>query len=250
MPVSELSALTWEEVRDLDRLKTIAILPVGAIEAHGPHLPLETDVIIAESMARRGAEKLAEHGYEVVTLPAIVYTAAPFAAAFPGTISLSPETVTATVLDIASGLASQGVGVLAIANAHLDPAHLGSISAAVERARRDDLLTLVFPDLTRKPWALELTDEFKSGACHAGQYETSVVMAARPGSIREEIRRGLEANPASLSDAFREGKTTFAEADGPRAYFGFPAQASAEEGEQTVEALGSILERAVLAEIS
>src|SRR2546425_7048509 len=62
MPVHELAQLTWEEVRDLDRAHTLVVLPVGAIEAHGPHLPLDTDVVIATAMARAGAKKLAARG--------------------------------------------------------------------------------------------------------------------------------------------------------------------------------------------
>ncbi|PYP72685.1 MAG: hypothetical protein DMD36_01535 [Gemmatimonadetes bacterium] len=124
MSVLELSAMTWEEVRDLDRAKAVAILPTGALEAHGPHLPLGTDVIIAEAMARRAAEKLSARGYDAVLLPPLEYTAAEFAAGFPGTVSLRPSTVTALVVDVASSLGRQGFPVLAIANAHLDPAHV------------------------------------------------------------------------------------------------------------------------------
>src|SRR2546426_3603579 len=62
MPVHELAQLTWEEVRDLDREHTLVVLPVGAIEAHGPHLPLDTDVVIATAMARAGARRLAAPG--------------------------------------------------------------------------------------------------------------------------------------------------------------------------------------------
>jgi creatinine amidohydrolase len=103
----------------------------------------------------------------------------------------------------------------------------------------------VFPDLTRKPWGLRLGEEFATGACHAGRYETSVVMAEAPDDVREEIRAGLSPNPASLSDAIRAGKSTFADADGPQAYFGWPADASAREGRETVAALGGILADAV-----
>src|SRR5439155_1648705 len=134
MAVLELSARTWEEVRDLDRAKAVAILPTGALEAHGPHLPLGTDVIIAEAMARRAAEKLSARGYHAVLLPPLEYTAAEFAAAFPGTVSLRPSTVTALVVDVASSLGRHGFPVLAIANAHLDPAHVASIEAELGRA--------------------------------------------------------------------------------------------------------------------
>src|SRR5688572_18978559 len=124
MPVRELARLTWEEVRALDRAKAIAVLPVGAIEAHGPHLPLATDVIIADAMARAGADRLAARGDEVLVLPAVVYTAAGFAAAFPGTLAPAPGTITELILGIAGSVARHGFPVLAIANAHLDPAHL------------------------------------------------------------------------------------------------------------------------------
>ena len=135
-----LAAMTWEEARDAGGRGAAAILPVGAVEAHGPHLPLETDVIIAEAMARAGAGRLVAGGVRVVVLPPLVYTAAAFAQGFAGTVSLRPETVTATVIDIAGSLARHGFGVLAIANAHLDPAHLASLDAAVEDILRQGAL--------------------------------------------------------------------------------------------------------------
>src|SRR4029077_18104938 len=149
-----------------------------------------------------------------------------------------PETVTATVLDIAGSLARHGFEVLAIANAHLDPGHLASLEAAVNVIRRDLGLGVAFPTPAPKPWALRLTDEFKSGACHAGQFETSMVMAERPDLVRESIRVTLEPNPTSLSVAIRDGKKTFEEAGGLSAYFGFPRDATPEEGRETIATLG------------
>ena len=250
MRVFELAHCTWEDVRDLDRGRAVPILPVGAVEAHGPHLPLDTDVVIAEAMARAGADQLARRGWFGLLLPPLPYTAAPFAAAFPGTVSLGGASVTALVVDLARAFTRQGFPVLAIANAHLDPTHLASLAAAVSAAQNEKLLRVVCPDLSRKPWATRLTEEFKSGACHAGRFETSIVMAARPDLVRESVRKSLPANPASLSDAIRTGTQTFEAAGGPRGYFGFPADASAEEGRQTIETLGSILADAVLAEPS
>lgn len=245
MPTRDWAAMTWEEAHDLDPSRIVALLPVGAVEAHGPHLPLDTDVVIAEAMARAGAERLAAAGFVPRVLPPIAYTAAPFASAFPGTISVGPGTVTALLLDIARALSGARIGVLGIANAHLDPAHLGAIAAAVTAARGEKLLPIAAPDVSRKPWALRLGEEFRTGACHAGRYEGSIVMAARPESVREPIRRSLAPNPASLATAIREGKATFEEAGGPRAYFGWPADATAEEGAATIATLGAILAEAV-----
>jgi creatinine amidohydrolase len=248
MAVFDLAHLTWEEVRDLDRTKAVAILPVGAVEAHGPHLPLATDVIIAETMARAAAVRLSTRGCDAVLLPVLAYTAADFAAGFSGTVSVGPDTLTSLLADIARSLGRHGFTVLAIANAHFDPGHVAAIEAAMAECRRDNSARIVFPDLTKKPWALRLTEEFRSGACHAGQYESSIVMAARPELVREPIRRSLPANPRSLSAAIRAGKTSFEAAGGPRAYFGSPGDAAADEGLRTIEVLGAILEEAVLAE--
>ena len=247
MPVYDLAQLTWEEVRDLERQNALVVLPVGAIEAHGPHLPLDTDVVIATAMARAGARKLAAPGRTIVILPALAYTAATFGAAFNGTVSVSGITVTALILDLARGLTRQGFRLLAIANAHLDPEHLTALNEAVALGVVNGLLPIIFPDLTRKPWGTRLGAEFQSGACHAGQFESSIVLSERPATVRDYLRKGLDPNPTSLSDAIRAGKRTFREAGGPRAYFGDPAAATAEEGVRLTEALGSILEEAVVA---
>jgi creatinine amidohydrolase len=95
-----------------------------------------------------------------------------------------------------------------------------------------------------------LTEEFQSGACHAGRYEGSVVMAARPEWVREDVRRSLPPNPSSLSTAIRAGAHTFVDAGGPRAYFGWPAEATAEEGRASVRILGDILAEAALAALA
>jgi len=243
-----LAAMTWEEARDAAGPRSAAILPVGAIEAHGPHLPLETDVIIAEAMARDGARRMAARGMRVIVLPPLVYTAAGFAAGFPGTVSLRPETVTATLVDIARSLARHGIGALAVANAHLDPAHLASLEAAAAAIRQEIGLPVACPVLAVKPWAPRLTEEFRSGACHAGQFETSIVLAERPDLVRAAMA-GLPDNPLSLSRAIRDGRRTFEEAGGPEAYFGAPARATAEEGRRSIETLGAILDDAVRAEL-
>ncbi len=245
MSVVRFAELTWEEARALERQSMIAILPVGAVEAHGPHLPLSTDGIIALAMAENGAARLSDGGKSVALLPALSYTSASFAAGFAGTLSVRPETVTEMIVDIGTALLQSAAGTLAIANAHLDPVHLASIHKAVERLQAGGM-AVVFPDLTRKPWAPRLTEEFKSGACHAGRFEGSVVMAARPDLVREDVQRGLVANPVSLSVAIGDGKRTFEEAQGPRAYFGDPASATAAEGRETIATLGAILCDAVL----
>ena len=244
MTVCWLAAATYEEVAGLDRTRAVAVIPLGATEAHGPHLPLSTDVIIAEAMARAGAARLSAQGVAVAIAPTVSLTPVPFAAAFAGSLGVRGETLVAVLEDLADALASHGFTRLAFVSAHLDPAHLGAVYEAVETIRGDGL-RVAFPDLTRKPWALRLGDEFLSGACHAGRFETSIVLAERPELVRA-AQKQLPPNPKSLSEAIRAGRGTFAEAGGPRAYFGYPADATGEEGRALVDALGAILEEAAL----
>lgn len=235
---------TWPELQDSASGSRVAILPLGAVEAHGPHLPLVTDGVIAAAMAGSAAGRLRGQGIEALVLPRFDYAPAPFAAGFAGTVSIRPQTLTALLVDIGCGLTGVGVEVLAIANAHLDPAHLGAIKAAVvklDEMDRREAPAVAFADLTRRRWAERLSEEFRSGACHAGRYETSVVLECCPALVRDEIRRGLEALPISLSHAIAEGRTSFEAAGGADAYFGDPAAATAAEGRETIEALGRIL---------
>src|SRR5512138_3792594 len=96
----------------------------------------------------------------VVVLPALPFTTARFAESFPGTLSLQPATAAALVADLAASLARHGFAILVIANAHLDPAHLASLETAAEHIRRELELPVAFPNLTLKPWAPRLSEEF------------------------------------------------------------------------------------------
>lgn len=250
MPVRELAQLTWQEAGSTDRERTVVVLPVGALEAHGPHLPVATDVFIADAMARAGAGRLAARGLDVLLLPALAYTTAPFAADFPGTMSIDPAAVTSQIAGVVESLVRHDFEFLALANAHLDPSHLGALHAAADTVRQAGRIRFIFPDVTQKPWALRLTAEFKSGACHAGRYETSLLMAIRPDLVREDVRQRLPPNAKSLSAAIAAGQKSFVEAGGPRAYFGYPAEATTEEGHATLAALGAILEEAVMIELA
>lgn len=238
---------TWEEIRDAAVRRPVLLLPIGAVEAHGPHLPLATDVIIAEAAARHAAAALDAREIPSIVLPPLTYTAAPFADAFPGTVSVRPETVTALVRDVLASARRYGARAVALVNAHLDPAHVRALHAACASADTGPTaVPIVFPDLTNRKWASRLSEEFQSGACHAGQFESSIVLAERPELVRESVRTTLPDNPASLSEAIRAGRATFEEAGGPRAYFGYPAKATAGEGRASVEAFGRIIVDAVM----
>ncbi len=222
----------------------VLVLPVGSTEAHGPHLPLDTDVIIAEAMAERAMTRLQESGIGAAMLPPLAYGVTDFAAPFRGTISISRETVIALVGDIARGLTDSGAEILVLANAHLEQAHRQALREAAAASDRPELRVL-FPDATRRPWAERLGAEFASGSCHAGRYETSLVLAARPDAVRQELARALPDLEVDLARAAREGAANFLALGMQDAYCGQPADASAEEGERWLDVLATMLVEAV-----
>jgi creatinine amidohydrolase len=103
-------------------------------------------------------------------------------------------------------------------------------AAAQVSGEQGGALRVAFADKTERRFARTLTDEYKRGACHAGSYETSLVLAERPELVRD-VRRELVPVQIDLARAMQEGKRTFVEAGAPEAYFGDPAAATAEEGE-------------------
>jgi creatinine amidohydrolase len=237
---------TWPQVKAaLDSGKpVVAVLPCGATEAHGPHLPLSTDNIISEGMAAYALPALEEAGVHASMLPTVAYTPADYAGGFPGTISVSTATARALMLDVARSLKAQGFACLAIANSHFDPANVQMLREVTDEIRELGL-PVAFPDFTRRKLAQTLTEEFQSGACHAGQYETSLVMASRPELVDEAARSQAPDNPVSLIEGFNKGAKDFHECGGPQAYFGYPQRATQEEGVGSYE----VLARALVAEV-
>jgi creatinine amidohydrolase len=232
---------TWTDLDAIDRAVAVLLLPVGSTEAHGPHLPLSTDVIIAEEMALRAARQLRDRGELAFVLPAIAYSVTEFAGSFTGSLSIRPETASGVVEDVCRAALAQGFRRISIANAHLEPDHVATLVRAVDAVREATGVSVSFPDKRRRRWAQALSAEFRSGACHAGSYESSVVMHARPELVRDDARRALDPVEISLSEAIRDGKRSFVEIGGDRAYFGRPADASASEGDATLDTLAAML---------
>lgn len=241
----ELANLTYEDTRAVLASGAVALLPVGSTEAHGPHLPLATDVILARQGALRAARLLTQKGRGALVLPAIAYAVTDFAADFPGTLTIGLDTARALVRDVIVSAVRTGFRGVVVCNAHLEPGNLQALREAVAAAEEAGAPAR-FPDVTRKPHALRLGEEFKSGACHAGSYETSLVLAAEPFLVKADLAATLLPNPISLSKAIREGKTSFVQAGGLHAYFGAPSEASALEGERLYAEMADIFASAAV----
>ena len=221
----------------------IALVPVGSTEPHGPHLGLGTDVVISAAACLRAAELLEKRGTMVgVIAPAISYGVTDCATGFSGAVSIPGSVLTQYIAAVCDGLLASGVRHVCLVNNHLEPAHDAAVRAVL--AGREKKVSYACP-LTKR-WARTLSAEFKSGACHAGRYETSILMAAGPEFVVEELRTRLPAVPISLSEKLAAGVTTFEQMGMEAAYAGDPASASIEEGEQMIQRLGEMVVGEVL----
>lgn len=211
----------------------VVLLPVGSTEPHGPHLPLATDAILSEEVCRRAVVALSARGVTALVAPAVPYGVTDFAAGFAGAVGVPKEALVTFLSAVVSSLLADGAQHVCLVNNHLEPAHDAALRDVVARGP-EGRVSLACP-LTRR-WGRTLSDEYRSGACHAGRYETSLVLAASReaagvAEVRADVAHALPPLPISLSDGIRSGQATFAALGMRDAYTGAPAEATREEGD-------------------
>lgn len=240
--MTNLADLSWPEARDAFAAGAIALLPIGATEAHGPHLPLDTDVRLSEGVARRVAALLEADGRPALVLPSLAYGVSFVGTSFAGTLPIAAETMTYLVRDVLVGLDRYGGKRAAVVNSHLEPAHVEALKVgiAAAEAATDGRLRIAFADQREARWAARLSEEFRRGARHAGGYETALMLAEAPNTVRDSYRV-LPPVWVDLPAQLRAGARTFAEAGGTEGYFGDPGTATASEGMALFDTLARIV---------
>lgn len=168
----ELARCTWTEVRD--RPPTVGLVPVGSVEQHGPHAPLGTDLIIAESVAKRGAEAVDE----AAVCPPIPVGVSAEHRRFDGSLWVSPDAFRAYVREIAESLASHGVAAIILVNGHGGNTDaLEEVAAAITRKGRCQVATFTwFDSLVDPPHPMG----------HGGPLETAALLAIDETLVRQD----------------------------------------------------------------
>ncbi|WP_216916697.1 creatininase family protein [Nocardia noduli] len=161
----------------------VAVLPVGSFEQHGDHLPLITDTVVACLIAQRLADS-----YPVLLLPPVTMSCSHEHEQFPGTVSLSPETLIAVIGDIRRSLARSGITALVLVNAHGGNYVLSNIAQEANTVGRN---IVVYPgrddwNLARKAAGMETNSH---DDMHGGELETSILLHAEPALVRASFRQ-------------------------------------------------------------
>jgi creatinine amidohydrolase len=161
---------------------TIVVQPTGAVEHHGPHLPLLTDHLLAEHIGGAAVEQAAAEGLDVWQLPTLSFTKSDEHSWAPGTVWLDSDTMFDTAVQIGRAVALTGAGTLVFANGHGGNVALLQV-ALREIRKRYGLKTFLMPTLARVPGPDgEDADELGLGI-HGGAAETSMILHLRPDLV-------------------------------------------------------------------
>jgi creatinine amidohydrolase len=225
--VKEARYMNRDEVDEAIRSFPVAILPLGATEQHGPHLPLGVDIMLAEGLARLVAEETG-----ALLLPAVPFGYSWVWRDIPGTVSMQQHHVEAIIKDVAHSVSRYGIELLVLVNGH--EANSSSMKYAA-RELQDELAMPViyffYPGLTEL-MAEHCDSETWHGMIHACEFETSLMLAMYPEYVQME--RAVAEYPERPS---LYGKSSLSLGDlSESGVYGDPTKATAEKGRLLLEA--------------
>jgi creatinine amidohydrolase len=236
-----LPYLSWIDIDALvDRENTVIVLPAGAIEQHGPHLPCVVDSVIAAGVVGRALSILA-NDVPAYSLPPITYGKSDEHLHFPGTITVTGDLVQNTVIEIGESIYRAGFRKLLIVNAHGGQPQPLDMAARELRLRHGDFVLIA-----RSAWAVPHDESFMSDqerhfAMHAGHGETALMLALAPDTVRMDRAHAnvLEPFPCPTLSTTRPAAAWCARDFGPSGVIGDPTGATREQGLALLDQLGT-----------
>lgn len=183
-----LPYLSWTQISELpDPANTVIVLPAGATEQHGPHLPCSVDTAICSGVMGHALARLPAHVPAYAMAP-VTYGKSEEHLHFPGTMTLSGETLLATMLEIGESVYRSGFRKLLIVNGHGGQPQVMEMAARELRLRHGDFIILP-QSVWKMPsgTAAFTSDKEKKLSMHAGHAETALMLALAPETVRMEL---------------------------------------------------------------
>jgi creatinine amidohydrolase len=237
---SEPKAQRWAET-DRETLRrvlpdAVVLLPIGATEQHGRHLATGTDALLAATTCERAADAATGRSSRPLVLaPPLAYGASDHHLEFGGTLSLSAQTLLTVLLDVARSVSIQGGRRLVVVNGHGGNVGVCQTFAAIASTRHE--LAVAYLNY----WRLAPTDLRVPG--HAGEFETSLMLAVRPDLVAGATHREPPQPPPAVADVEIHSAEIWRSIDG---YTDHPERADAEQGKRWLDTIvGAMADRFV-----
>ena len=201
LPKRDWTEMTWQDFAGADTARWIAVLPLAAVEQHGPHLPLGVDAFIAEAYLAR-VRGMIPAQLPVTFLPVQTVGHSQEHLRFPGTLTLSTQTVVRAWTEIGESVRRAGVAKLVLMTSHGGNVEAMDLVARGLRTRHDMLVVTCGWHRFGYPEGVFETEEQKHGI-HAGDIETSLMLAARPDTVHRDKAANCVPATVALADEFR-----------------------------------------------
>ncbi len=233
-----LAELRASDLLDHLTAESILVLPVGAIEQHGPHLPFNTDLVIAEACADALAERVGE-ALDLWVLEPLAFTKSNEHAGTPGTIWLGPDTLLKVLDDIGRSIAATPCTKLAFLNGHGGNSSLLNVACRELRLHHGLQTFLLHPSVPPDQGGPSTEEELGFGI-HGGVGETSLMLHLRPELVRMDLASRNVPEHLAENDHVKFGGTVsfgwLAHDFGPDGHIGDPTGATAERGAAAFDA--------------
>ncbi|NFF77588.1 creatininase family protein [Clostridium sporogenes] len=266
MSIFNMEKVTWKDIHNLDKDKSVVFVVLSPIEEHGPHLPLGTDYISAKDLLKAVIDNLEKqnNAYNYIIHPSFPIGYNECVMNYPGTISFKSKTIENIVIDLGESISRAGFKKMVIVNHHLDLGHIKVIENAKYTLNKECSLkvleiasSIIYSQSTKEKVKIVKNDLNMKREIHADVRETSFMLFKHPELVKE-CYSNLEPVYMNMKEFIKSGERCWRIYGIEEGYIGSPAKGSKEKGEvqfedmikNTVELIFKFLQYGYVPELS
>ncbi|KOM96219.1 creatininase [Clostridium botulinum] len=266
MSILNMEKITWKEILNLDKDKSVILVALSPIEEHGPHLPLGTDYIAAKDLLKATIDSLEKQNnlYNYIIYPSLPIGYNESIMNYPGTVSFKSETIENILIDLGESISRAGFKKMVIVNHHLDLGHIKAIENAKDILNKVCSLkvlevasSIIYSQSEKENAKIVNSDLDMEREIHADVRETSFMLFKHPELVKD-CYNTLDSIYMDMKEFIKSSERCWRRYGIEEGYIGSPAKGSKEKGEvqfedmikNTVELIFKFLQYGYVPELS
>ncbi|WP_061316558.1 creatininase family protein [Clostridium botulinum] len=266
MSILNMEKITWKEILNLDKDKSVILVALSPIEEHGPHLPLGTDYIAAKDLLKATIDSLEKQNnlYNYIIYPSLPIGYNESIMNYPGTVSFKSETIENIIIDLGESISRAGFKKMVIVNHHLDLGHIKAIENAKDILNKGCSLkilevasSIIYSQSEKENAKIVNSDLDMESEIHADVRETSFMLFKHPELVKD-CYNTLDFIYMDMKEFIKSSERCWRRYGIEEGYIGSPAKGSKEKGEvqfedmikNTVELIFKFLQYGYVPELS